>query len=87
MLLGKSTSQSEELFPLPESPNKTHSLNDFPTSSGCSNVENTSIKKKQVIREMNGVAHFSLKDFDLLKVLGKGTYGKVRSETNRFILI
>ena len=73
----KSISQPEGSFALPESPTKTQSLRDFPSGSG-SNVENTSIiKKKQVGRQMNGVAHYSLKDFDLLKVLGKGTYGKV----------
>lgn len=72
-----SISQPEGSFPLPESPTKTHSLKDFPSGSG-NNVENTCIKKKQVIRQMpNGMAHYSLKDFDLLKVLGKGTYGKV----------
>ncbi|XP_028396044.1 calcium-independent protein kinase C-like [Dendronephthya gigantea] len=53
-----------------ESPPKTPSSLD-------SNVQHTGFKKKPVKRQMNGVSSYSLKDFDLLKVLGKGTYGKV----------
>lgn len=34
-------------------------------------------KRKQSKQCKNGVGNYSLKDFDFLKVLGKGTYGKV----------
>ena len=77
-LLKTSMSQPEVSIPVPECQTKTHSLKEFSStpSSDC-NVQQTSYKRKPVKRQINGVAHFSLKDFDLLKVLGKGTYGKV----------
>jgi hypothetical protein len=61
-----------------ECQSKTNSLKEFSSNpSSDHNVQQTSYKRKPVRRQMNGVAHYSLKDFDLLKVLGKGTYGKV----------
>lgn len=75
----RSISEPESISIIPKNEitrDETQSLKNFPSKSFDNDLDKVPKTKRTTRMEMNGI-NFTLAHFDLLKVLGKGSFGKV----------